>query len=48
MRVRPVFRILGKEGDRGIIYYGTKFAPLVEPACLEKAEGLLNSAKESD
>jgi hypothetical protein len=22
-----VFRILGKEGDRGIIYYGTKFAP---------------------
>jgi uncharacterized OB-fold protein len=31
MRVRPVFRILGKEGERGIIYYGTKFAPLVEP-----------------
>ena len=30
MRVRPVFRILGKEGDRGIIYYGTKFAPIVE------------------
>jgi len=28
MRVRPVFRILGKEGERGIIYYGTKFAPL--------------------
>ncbi len=27
MRVRPVFRILGKEGERGIIYYGTKFAP---------------------
>lgn len=30
MRVRPVFRILGKEGDRGIIYYGTKFAPQTE------------------
>jgi scaffold protein (connect acetoacetyl-CoA thiolase and HMG-CoA synthase) len=30
MRVRPVFRILGKEGDRGIIYYGTKFAPIIE------------------
>ncbi len=27
MRVKPVFRILGKEGERGIIYYGTKFAP---------------------
>jgi hypothetical protein len=48
MRVRPVFRILGKEGDRGIIYYGTKFAPLVEPACPESAEGLLNSAKDGD
>jgi len=36
MRVRPVFRILGKEGDRGIIYYGTKFAPLIEPACAEE------------
>ncbi|MFB3764960.1 MAG: Zn-ribbon domain-containing OB-fold protein [Methanotrichaceae archaeon] len=32
MRVRPVFRILGKEGDRGIIYYGTKFTPLEEPS----------------
>jgi len=30
MRVRPVFRILGKEGDRGIIYYGTKFVPAEE------------------
>jgi uncharacterized protein len=30
MRVRPVFRILGKEGERGIIYYGTKFAPIIE------------------
>jgi len=28
MRVRPVFRILGKEGESGIIYYGTKFEPL--------------------
>lgn len=30
MRVQPVFRILGKEGDRGIIYYGTKFIPADE------------------
>ena len=30
MRVKPVFRILGKEGDRGIIYYGTKFVPAEE------------------
>ena len=36
MRVRPVFRILGKEGERGIIYYGTKFAPLIEPSCREE------------
>jgi len=36
MRVRPVFRILGKEGERGIIYYGTKFAPLIEPSCKEE------------
>jgi uncharacterized OB-fold protein len=34
MRVRPVFRILGKEGDRGIIYYGTKFAPIIETISL--------------
>ncbi|MDF0591203.1 Zn-ribbon domain-containing OB-fold protein [Methanotrichaceae archaeon Mx] len=27
MRVKPVFRILGRDGDRGIIYYGTKFVP---------------------
>lgn len=27
MRVRPIFRILGKEGESGIIYYGTKFEP---------------------
>jgi uncharacterized OB-fold protein len=31
MRVRPVFRILGKEGERGIIYYGTKFIPVEDP-----------------
>jgi hypothetical protein len=31
MRVRPVFRILGKDGDRGIIYYGTKFVPAGGP-----------------
>lgn len=30
MRVKPVFRILGKEGDRGIIYYGTKFVPDID------------------
>jgi uncharacterized OB-fold protein len=36
MKVRPVFRILGKEGERGIIYYGTKFAPLIEPSCREE------------
>lgn len=30
MRVRPVFRILGKEGESGIIYYGTKFVPADE------------------
>jgi hypothetical protein len=29
-RVKAVFRILGKEGERGIIYYGTKFIPLEE------------------
>jgi uncharacterized OB-fold protein len=39
MRVRNVFRILGKEGDRGIIYYGTKFEPLAEPkSSIEKSE----------
>jgi len=27
MRVRAVFRRLGEEGERGIIYYGTKFVP---------------------
>lgn len=36
MRVRAVFRILGKEGERGIIYYGTKFAPLIETGCLDR------------
>jgi uncharacterized OB-fold protein len=36
MRVKAVFRILGKEGDKGIIYYGTKFAPLIEQSCSEE------------
>lgn len=27
MKVRPVFRKLGQSGDRGMIYYGTKFVP---------------------
>lgn len=36
MRVRPVFRILGKEGERGIIYYGTKFAPIEEHSSSER------------
>jgi uncharacterized OB-fold protein len=27
MRVRSVFRKLGEGGDRGMIYYGTKFVP---------------------
>ena len=29
-RVKSVFRILGKEGEKGIIYYGTKFIPIEE------------------
>ncbi len=28
MRVRSVFRKLGEEGADGVIYYGTKFAPI--------------------
>jgi len=27
MRVRSVFRKIGEEGERGMIYYGTKFVP---------------------
>lgn len=27
MRVKSVFRKLGEDGDRGMIYYGTKFIP---------------------
>lgn len=46
MRVRPVFRILGKEGDRGIIYYGTKFAPLPKKQGSARSKGDL--AKDSD
>ena len=38
MRVRPVFRILGKEGERGIIYYGTKFVPVDEPCNCESKD----------
>ncbi len=30
MRVRAVFRKLGEEGERGIIYYGTKFVPILQ------------------
>ena len=28
MRVRSVFRKLGEDGERGMIYYGTKFVPI--------------------
>lgn len=28
MRVRSVFRKLGEESDKGMIYYGTKFVPV--------------------
>ncbi|MHC1635153.1 MAG: Zn-ribbon domain-containing OB-fold protein [Candidatus Methanospirareceae archaeon] len=28
MKVRAVFRKIGEEGEKGIIYYGTKFVPL--------------------
>ena len=27
MRVRPVFRRIGAEGESGVIYYGTKYVP---------------------
>jgi uncharacterized OB-fold protein len=27
-RVRSVFRKLGEDGERGMIYYGTKFIPV--------------------
>jgi hypothetical protein len=30
MRVRSVFRRLGEDSEDGIIYYGTKFAPVLE------------------
>ncbi|ALK04584.1 MAG: Zn-ribbon domain-containing OB-fold protein [Methanosarcina thermophila] len=30
MRVRSVFRKLGEDGKRGMIYYGTKFTPIDE------------------
>ncbi|MHC1565207.1 MAG: Zn-ribbon domain-containing OB-fold protein [Candidatus Syntropharchaeales archaeon] len=27
-RVRAIFRRIGEDGDKGIIYYGTKFTPI--------------------
>ena len=30
MEVKPVFRKLGEDGEKGIIYYGTKFEPQLE------------------
>jgi uncharacterized protein len=27
MRVKPVFRRIGADGESGVIYYGTKYAP---------------------
>jgi uncharacterized OB-fold protein len=27
MRVKPVFRKMGSDGESGVIYYGTKYAP---------------------
>lgn len=27
LRVKPVFRKLGESGDKGMIYYGTKYVP---------------------
>jgi hypothetical protein len=32
MKVKPVFRKLGQAGERGMIYYGTKFVPELEAA----------------
>ncbi|MCZ7397284.1 MAG: Zn-ribbon domain-containing OB-fold protein [Candidatus Methanoperedens sp.] len=29
LKVKPVFRKLGEESEKGMIYYGTKFIPLV-------------------
>jgi hypothetical protein len=29
MQVSAVFRKIGEEGEKGIIYYGTKFVPLL-------------------
>lgn len=30
MRVKSVFRKLGEESEKGMIYYGTKFVPLMD------------------
>ena len=32
LKVKPVFRKLGEESEKGMIYYGTKFIPLVCPS----------------
>ncbi|SNQ60782.1 Zn-ribbon domain-containing OB-fold protein [Candidatus Methanoperedens nitratireducens] len=31
MKVKSVFRKLGEESEKGMIYYGTKFVPLATP-----------------
>jgi hypothetical protein len=33
MKVKPVFRKLGQDGERGMIYYGTKFVPESTDKC---------------
>jgi len=35
MKVRSVFRKLGEEGEKGMIYYGTKFVPMEEKNKIE-------------
>ena len=32
MKVKSVFRKLGEESEKGMIYYGTKFVPLESPS----------------
>ncbi|MCZ7355450.1 MAG: Zn-ribbon domain-containing OB-fold protein [Candidatus Methanoperedens sp.] len=32
MKVKSVFRRLGEESEKGMIYYGTKFVPLANPS----------------
>lgn len=31
MKVKSAFRRLGEESDKGMIYYGTKFVPVMNP-----------------